>query len=332
MYIQFISSIVYMLVLALYLCVIYVICSHLKSFALKNPIIIFIAVIILPAFTLFLILVSMTHVFTGFYIFCNKNQQAASTLTTGVIATLSLLSVLFANLYKNHQSRIQSIHNESSWRKIALEFEQEKTYTIGSLIKLNSLFNAYKNQVDDDFPPIDFSINRVIVTILDKHRIKRKELNEFKKLGNIVYNNIPLKYRKKYKENSDLIPYMYKELLKDEFNNIHETKLKLRKPIIDFLKCLKSLTALLVIPAKWLIMAVKWVMKNAKWVIYEQPKNTPKGTPKRTAYIELKNGLTLFNYDINNWNVNIPLNSEENQMVRICIHALLKADWDNVTK
>ena len=219
--------------------------------------------IVLVPLILILTLLSVIRIFECFYTLTHK-VSAAATLTAGLVAALSLLGTLFGILYTNAQNRIQAIHAESSWRKTALKLEQQPLYQIKDLISLNSLFNAYKPKLKDDIFPVDFYINKVIITILNQHEINTFSLKEFKEMReNIVYS------ASKIKNNSKYIPFMYRNSLTDNFE-----------------------------------------------------------TPD-----DLNNSnVTLFNYDINEKNMNDPFKPEENQVVRKCIHALLKNDWDNITK
>lgn len=209
---------------------------------------------------------SVNYLFKGFILSTGGNQQAAATLTTGSVATLSLLSTFVGVLYTSYQNRVQAIHEESSWRKTALELEQKNFYTIKDLIKLNSLFNAYKQKREDDIFPVDFYINQVIIKILDNHKINLLKMTEFLEMRENIIDSLPKKKRKREKIT---IPFLYKNSVTDKFTK----------------------------------------------TVNPQKKDS-----------------TLFNYDINSTNMYIALNSEENQVVRKCIHALLKNDWDNITK
>lgn len=230
-------------------------------------VIFFILSIIVLVFSIFgCTFILVNYLFKGFIFSADGNRQAAATLTTGSVATLSLLGTLFGILYTSYQNRVQSIHEESSWRKTALELEQKNFYTIKDLIKLNSLFNAYKQKRKDDIFPVDFYINQVIIKILDNHKINLLEMTEFLEMRENIIDSLPKKKRKREKIT---IPFLYKNSVTDEFT--------------------------------------------------------------KTVNLQKKDS-TLFNYDINSTNMYIALNSEENQVVRKCIHALLKNDWDNITK
>lgn len=216
---------------------------------------------------------SINYVFKGFTFSTKGDITATATLTVGAITALSLLGTLFGVLYTSSQNRIQTIHSESSWRKMALELEQQTSYKIGDLVKLNSLFNPYKERANDDYFPVDFYINKVIVKILDKHNVKRLELNEFADMRVNIINSInecKEKDLQKIQKGKESIPDMYKNSLTDKFE------------------------------------------AQAKEKSTEE--------------------LTLFNYRINKGNINDELNPEENQIVRKCIHGLLKYDWDNIMK
>lgn len=267
-------SILNLMFLVIFVILVYICIRHAKSMASedeKNTWVILFCVTVLFFFIFGLILLSMNYLFKGFTFTTGNDRTSAATLTTGTVTAFSLLTALAGVLYSSSQNRIQNIHSESSWRKIALELEQKKHYTIGDLINLNSLFNAYKGKPKDPHLPVDFYINKVIVRILRHHNINQIKLNEFSEMREQIISSIPQKELKKIQRKKTLIPYMYKNSLTDSFKNEAENN--------------------------------------------SQDDN-----------------LTLFNYDINSNNINISLNSEENQVIRKCIHALLKNDWDNVTK
>lgn len=227
----------------------------------------YIALIAIAGFSAFgCIFFSVNYLFKGFILSTDGNQQAAATLTTGSVATLSLLGTFLGVLYTSYQNRVQAIHEESSWRKTALELEQKNFYTIKDLIKLNSLFNAYKQKREDDIFPVDFYINQVIIKILDNHKINLLEMTEFLEMREKIIDSLPKKKRKRKKIT---IPFLYKNSVTDKFTKTVDPQ---------------------------------------------------------------KEDSTLFNYDINSTNMYIALNSEENQVVRKCIHGLLKNDWDNIIK
>lgn len=229
--------------------------------------ILYIALIAISGFSAFVcIFFSVNYLFKGFILSTGGNQQAAATLTTGSVATLSLLGTFLGILYTSYQNRVQAIHEESSWRKTALELEQKNFYTIKDLIKLNSLFNAYKQKREDDIFPVDFYINQVIIKILDNHKINLLEMTEFLEMREKIIDSLPKKKRKREKIT---IPFLYKNSVTDKFTKTVDPQ---------------------------------------------------------------KEDSTLFNYDINSTNMYIALNSEENQVVRKCIHGLLKNDWDNIIK
>ncbi|WP_407455184.1 hypothetical protein, partial [Ligilactobacillus aviarius] len=148
----------------------------------------------------------------------------------------------------------------------ALELEQKIFYTIKDLIKLNSLFIAYKHIREGDIFPVDFYINQVIIKILDNHKINLLEMTEFLEMREKIIYSLPKKKRKREKIT---IPFLYKNSVTDKFTK---------------------------------------------------------------TIAPQKEDSTLFNYDINSTNMYIALNSEENQVVRKCIHGLLKNDWDNIIK
>lgn len=229
--------------------------------------ILYIALIAISGFSAFgCIFFSVNYLFKGFILSTGGNQQAAATLTTGSVATLSLLGTFLGVLYTSYQNRVQAIHEESSWRKNALELEQKNFYTIKDLIKLNSLFNAYKQKREGDIFPVDFYINQVIIKILDNHKINLLEMTEFLEMREKIIDSLPKKKRKREKIT---IPFLYKNSVTDKFTKTFDPQ---------------------------------------------------------------KEDSTLFNYDINSTNMYIALNSEENQVVRKCIHGLLKNDWDNIIK
>lgn len=272
----FLSAAALLALVLLFIVALYLLFRHIKS-ALENVInknkftlwvVFYITLISLLIFLIFgCTFFLVNYLFKGFIISTNGNKQAASTLTTGSIATLSLIGTLFGILYTSYQNRVQAIHEESSWRKNALELEQKDFYTIKDLIKLNSLFNAYKPKKEDDIFPVDFYINQVITKILDNHKISLLKMNEFLEMRKNIIKSLP---EKKTKKEKITIPFLFKNSVTDKLKEIDD------------------------------------------------------GLQKKDS--------TLFNYDINNSNVNIALNSEENQVVRKCIHGLLKNDWDNITK
>lgn len=302
--IGFIMSIIF------FACLFYGTVRHFKSMIVGkhetlSVSIVFISMLLLLFFILGLTILSIDFVFKSLMFPVKNDRAVAATLTAVAITALTMLVTLFGVLYTSSQNRIQTIHSESSWRKMALELEQEKSYTIGSLIKLNSLLNPYKEPDISDFPPIDLSVNKLIVAILKNHQIEEIGLNDFKqygefeKLGEQLYEHIPQKYRKSYRKKKQKIPPLYRKLLTHEFKNKAKKNRKNKSTMKKLYSSIKTFT-------------LKFFRKN----------NTDK----------LNSELTLFDYKIDDNIADEKLDPVENQMVRACVHALLKADWDNVTK
>lgn len=148
----------------------------------------------------------VTGVFDIYQIYESIGVKACAELT-GVTATvLTIITTIFGYFYNKSQSKIQSIHAESEWRKRLLDLEKKPFYTTNDLLELNSFINPYHKKHGKD--NLDIYINKVIVDCIknlndDNNNIDDSTIEKSYKIENYLNPILFGKPKKNSESNKD---------------------------------------------------------------------------------------------------------------------------------